>query len=96
MKINKIFVKNKNTNYTIIIGKGSLGKLKIQINKLCPKTKKIGLIIDKNIPNNFKIKIKKQLRKYSLYVYEFKRVVVKEVNLKLLEIVHESINSLNC
>ncbi len=71
MKINKIFVKNKNTNYTIIIGKGSLRKLKIQINKLCPKTKKIGLILDKNIPNNFKIKIKKQLRKYSVYVYEF-------------------------
>ena len=44
MKMSKIFVKNKNTNYTIIIGKGSLRKLKIQINKLCPKTKKIGLI----------------------------------------------------
>ena len=71
MKMNKIFVKNKNTNYTIIIGEGSLGKLKKQINNLCPKTKKIGLIIDKNIPNNFKIKIKKQLRKYSVYVYEF-------------------------
>ena len=31
MKMNKIFLKNKNTNYTIIIGKGSLGKLKTQI-----------------------------------------------------------------
>ena len=71
MKMSKIFVKNKNTNYTIIIGKGSLGKLKIQINKLCPNTKKIGLILDKNIPNNFKLKIKKQLRKYSVHVYEF-------------------------
>ena len=38
MKMNKIFVKNKNTNYTINIGKGSLGKLKIKINKLCPYT----------------------------------------------------------
>ena len=71
MKMNKIFVRNKSTNYTIIIGKGSLGKLKIQINKLCPKTKKIGLILDKNIPNAFKFKIKKQLRKYSVHVYEF-------------------------
>ena len=68
MKMNNIFVKNKSTNYTIIIGKGSLGKLKIQINKLCPKTKKIGLILDKNIPNAFKFKIKKQLRKYKLCV----------------------------
>ena len=71
MKMNKIFVKNKNTNYTIIIGKGSLGKLKTRINKLCPKAKKIGLILDKNIPNDFKFKIKKQLRKYSVHVYEF-------------------------
>jgi len=63
MKMNRIFVKNKNTNYTIIIGKGSLGKLKVQINKLCPKQKKLGLIFDKNIPNNFKIKIKKQAKK---------------------------------
>ena len=67
MKMNRIFVKNNNTNYAIIIGKGSLGKLKIQINKLCPKTKKIGLILDKNIPNAFKFKIKKQLRKYSVH-----------------------------
>ena len=67
----KIFVKNKNTNYTIIIGKGLLGILKKQLNKLCPRTKKVGLILDKNIPNHFKIKIKKQLKKYNVYVYEF-------------------------
>ena len=69
--MNKIYVKSKNTRYTIIIGKGSLGILKKQINKLCPRTKKVGLILDKNIPNHFKIKIKKQLKKYNLYVYEF-------------------------
>ena len=56
MKINKIYVKSKNTRYTIIIGKGSLGILKKQLNKLCPRTKKVGLILDKNIPNNFKLK----------------------------------------
>ena len=71
MKINKIYVKSKNTRYTIIIGKGSLGILKKQLNKLCPRTKKVGLILDKNIPHHFKIKIKKQLKKYNVYVYEF-------------------------
>ncbi len=71
MKVNKIFVKNKNTSYTIIVGKGSLRLLKKQINNLCPRTKKIGLILDKNIPNHFKIKIKKQLTQYNVYTYEF-------------------------
>ena len=71
MKVNKIYVKSKNIHYTIIIGKGLLGILKKQLNKLCPRTKKVGLILDKNIPNHFKIKIKKQLKKYNVYVYEF-------------------------
>ena len=58
MKINKIYVKSKNTRYTIIIGKGSLGILKTQLNKLCPRTKKVGLILDKNIPNHLRYKLK--------------------------------------
>ena len=71
MKINKIDVKTKSTRYEIIIGKNSLDLLKKKINQLCPQTKKIGLIIDKNIPNNFKKKIKKQLRQYRCFVFEF-------------------------
>ena len=58
MKISKINVKNKNTNYSMFIGNGALNLLKKQIKKLCPKTKKVGLILDKNIPNNYKKKLK--------------------------------------
>ena len=71
MKVNRIYVKNKNTQYSIIIGKDTLGLLKKQVKRLCPLTKKIGLILDKNIPNHFKIKIKKQLSQYKVYIYEF-------------------------
>ena len=71
MKMNRIFVKNKNTNYTIIIGKGSLGKLKVQINKLCPKTKKIVLIIDTKVPRKFKNIFKKKLKNYETFFFPF-------------------------
>ena len=71
MKMNKIFVKNKNTNYTIIIGKGSLGKLKTRINKLCPKAKKICLILDRKVPLKFKSKLKKLLAKYEILIIDY-------------------------
>ena len=71
MKVSKIYVKNINTNYQIIIGNGVLGLLNKQLKKLCPKTKKIGLIFDKNVPKYFKNKIKKNLKSYKLLVYEF-------------------------
>ena len=59
MKISKINVKNRNTSYPIIIGDGALNFLKSQMKILCPNTRKIGLILDKNIPTYFKTKIKK-------------------------------------
>ena len=42
MKISKIHVKNKNTDYSIFIGNGAIKLLSKQIKILCPKTKKIG------------------------------------------------------
>jgi len=71
MKISKIRVKNKNTDYSIFIGNGALNLLGKQIKKLCPKTKKVGLILDKKIPNKYKKKIKKQIKNYKVYVYEY-------------------------
>ena len=56
MKINRI----KANNYSIIIGKNSLSFLSRELKKLCPKSKKIAIIIDKNIPKNFLYKIKKK------------------------------------
>ena len=71
MKISKIRVKNKNTDYSIFVGNKSLNLLKKQIKKLCPKTKKIGLVLDRKIPNKYKKEIKKQLSNYKLYIYEY-------------------------
>tara|TARA_Y100000591_G_scaffold140134_1_gene120398 strand:+ start:869 stop:1975 length:1107 start_codon:yes stop_codon:yes gene_type:complete len=68
MKIDKIIVKNKNINYSIMIGNGAIGLLKKQIKRLCPQTKKIMIVFDKNVPNVFKIKIKKLLNKYKIFV----------------------------
>ena len=71
MKISKINVKNKNTHYKIIIGNGVIGLLGKEIKRLCPKSKKIALVIDKNIPYYFKNKIKKNLKRYKIIVFEF-------------------------
>ena len=71
MKISRINVKNKHTGYKIIIGNGVIGLLGKEIKKLCPKTKKIALVIDKNIPYNFKNQIKKNLKGYEIFVYDF-------------------------
>ena len=62
MKIDKIIVKTKETNYPIIGWKWGNKFIKKQVNKLCPNTKKIAIIFDKNVPNIFKIKIKKLLK----------------------------------
>ena len=71
MKISKIQVKNKDTNYSILVGHGAVNLLGEQIKKLCPKTKKVGLILDKNIPMKYKKKIKKQIKRYEVHLYEF-------------------------
>ena len=44
MKIDKIIVKTKETTYPIMVGNGAISLLKVQINKLCPNTKKIAVI----------------------------------------------------
>ena len=71
MKITKIRVKNKNTDYSIFIGDGAINLLRKEIKKSCPKTAKIALILDKKIPSKFKNKIKRQIKNYKVYVYEY-------------------------
>jgi 3-dehydroquinate synthase len=71
MKTTKLRVKNLNSNYPIIIGKNILNQISNQIKTLCPGAKKIALIVDKNVPNKFKIKLKKYLKKYTVYTFEY-------------------------
>ena len=71
MKTTKLKVKNLSSNYPIIIGRNILHQIPGHIKSLCPGTKKIALIIDKNVPNKFKIKLKKYLKKYIVYTFEY-------------------------
>ena len=71
MKIDKIIVKTKETTYPIMVGNGAINILKGQVKKLCPNTKKISIIFDKNVPNIFKTKIKKLLKKYKIFIKDY-------------------------
>ena len=71
MKIQKIRFQNLSNNYSILIGKNLISILPSRIRKLCPKTKKIAVIIDKKIPIKFKTKIRKILRNYKVTILPF-------------------------
>jgi 3-dehydroquinate synthase len=71
MQITEIKVKNLNSNYSIIIGKDVLKQIPNRIRKLCPKTKKIALIVDKKIPKKIRYKLKNSLNNYEIYVFEY-------------------------
>ena len=71
MKTTKLKVKNLRSNYTIIIGRNILNQISNQIKTLCPGAQKVALIVDKNVPNKFKIKLKKYLNKYTVYTFEY-------------------------
>jgi len=71
MKTTKLKVKNLNSDYSIIIGKNILNQISSQIKTLCPGAKKIALVVDKNVPSKFKIKLKKYLNNYRIYTFEY-------------------------
>ena len=54
MKTQEIKFKGLNHNYSIFIGNNVLNLLQQKIKNVCPKTKKIALIVDSKIPNKFK------------------------------------------
>ena len=71
MRNKEIKFKNKSEKYSIFIGKNSLNLLPKKIKYLCPRAKKIGLIIDKNLPVYFKNKIKDKLKNYKIIFLPF-------------------------
>ena len=71
MKNWEIKFKNKEQNYSIIIGMGTLNILPRKIKHLCPKSKNIAIIIDENVPNKFKHKLKKKLKNYNVSFFSF-------------------------
>ena len=71
MKNQEIKFKNLSHNYSILIGNNTLGLLPKRIKLLCPKTKKIALIVDRNIPFKFIKIIKNKLKDYYVIVLPF-------------------------
>ena len=72
MKNQEIKLKTNKHKYSIIIGKNTLRVLPQKIKSLCPKTKKIALIVDSNVPNKFKYELKVKLKNYNLLFLSFK------------------------
>ena len=96
MKNQEIKFKNLNHNYSVIIGKNALDLLSKKIKFLCPRTKKIALIVDSKIPNKFKKKIKNRLKNYELLTLPFvaneKNKSLKKVNFYLNKILSKNFN----
>jgi len=90
MKHQEIKFRSKSHNYSIIIGKNSIKILPTKIKSLCPKAKKIALIIDRNVPKKFITDLKKKLKNYNLLFLSFS---ANEKN-KSLKIVNYYLNIL--
>ena len=96
MKKQEIKLKNSNFNYSIIIGENILGELSKRVKLLCPKTKKIAFIFDKNVPVKFKMILKNKLKNYELTFLYFsaneKTKSLKYVNLFLEKLLAKEFN----
>ena len=88
----EIKFKNKTHTYSILIGNNTLGLLQKKIKLLCPKTKKIALIVDKKIPKKFVKTIKNKLKNYNLIILPFvaneKSKSLNTVNFYLNKLLH--------
>jgi len=71
MKNQEIKFKNKKQNYSVIIGDNTTNILSKRIKLICPKTRNIALIIDKNVPEKFKKNLKIKLKNYNLVFLSF-------------------------
>ena len=71
MKVQEIKFRDKSRFYSVMIGNDILRQLPNKIKKICPKTKKIAVIIDKNVPRKFKNILIKKLNKYEVIFFNF-------------------------
>ncbi len=96
MRSQEIKFKSTTNNYSIIIGNNIINILSKKLSSLCPKTKKIAVIIDKNVPNKFRKKIKKNLKKYDLIFLNFeaseKAKSIKTINFFLNALLKINLN----
>ena len=96
MRNQEIKFKEHDIKYSIIIGNNILDLLPDKIKLLCPKSKKMALIIDKKIPVKFLIKLKKALKKYEVSFFYFKanekNKSLKTANLYLEKLLKNNFN----
>ena len=96
MKKQEIKFKNNNQSYSVIIGSNIIRVLPNKIKTLCPKTKKIALIVDKNIPKKFKGELKKLLKNYDIFIFPFlaseKKKSIQSVNYFLNKLLLNNFN----
>ena len=96
MKNQEIKFKSVNQSYSIIIGNNSIKLLPKKIKLLCPKTKKIAIIFDKNIPKKFLKLIKNKLKNYDLLTLPFhsseKNKSLKKATSYLNKILYKNFN----
>ena len=78
MKTQIINFKGVNQSYSIFIGNNTLNLLPRKIKTLCPKTKKIALLIDTKIPND-------QLTNKNLYIEVQKEKYLLNIELEPLK-----------
>ena len=71
MKIQEIKFKGSSQNYSVFIGHKATNLLPKKIKSICPKTKKIALIVDTKIPYSEKNAIIKKLNKFNLLILPF-------------------------
>lgn len=96
MKTQRIKFKDKLSTYSILIGNKVISKLPYEIKKVCPNTKKIAIIIDKNLPNKFQIILKRSLKSYNLFFLKFsaneKNKSLNSVNFFLKQLTSKNLN----
>jgi 3-dehydroquinate synthase len=96
MKTQEIKLKGLRHQYSIFIGDNTLALLPQKVKAVCPKTKKIALIIDSKVPNKFKSIVKDKLKNYELLILPFsaneKNKSLKKANLYLNKILLKNFN----
>ena len=95
MKNLEIKFNSQGYKYSILIGKNTISKLPKKLKLLCPDTKKIAFIIDKNVPSGSKRYLKK-IKNYDLFFLPFsaseKNKSIKIVNFYLKKLLLKKFN----
>ena len=96
MRNQEIKFKNLTHSYPVIIGNNLLSSLPSKIRSLCPKTKKIVIIIDKKVPNKFRKILKDRLKTFKPFFLPFtaneKSKSFRSVNYYLQKLLKKNIN----